>query len=288
MTRSDQDHERTAERSSHLEYVAFDLETTGLAARRDRVVEIGAVRFRRSGEVTGSFEQLVNPGRPMPAEAQAIHGISDADLAAAPPAYEVLPRFLAFIGDASNTGLVAHHASFDAGFLGSELRRANHAIPGHRVFDTLALARTRRPELRSHRLECLVSALGLGQASAHRALADALCVRDLWLKLDGPGTPTDLMVSYPIHDPSESAPPPHGWKILEQAIASGQTVRITYEGGTRGISPRSITPRQFLQKGGATYVVAYCHLDLIEKSFRLDRIRQCELLTEAEPAGRQC
>ncbi len=288
MTRSDQDHELTAASGPHLEYVAFDLETTGLTAQRDKVVEIGAVRFRRSGEVTDRFEHLVNPGRPMPADAQAIHGISDADLAGAPLAHEILPRFLAFLRDASITGLLAHHASFDAGFLGSELRRASYAIPGHRVFDTLALARTRRPELRSHRLECLVSALGLAQASAHRALADALCVRDLWLKLDGPGTPSDLLVSYPIHDPSESAPPPHGWETLEQAIASGKTVRIIYEGGTRGISPRSITPLRFLQKGGATYVVAYCHLDLIEKSFRLDRIRQCELITATEPAGRRC
>ncbi len=218
--------------------------------------------------------------------AQAIHGISDADLAAAPPVSEVLPHFLAFLGDARTTGLVAHCASFDAGFLGSELRRANESLPGHRVFDTLALARARRPEFRSHRLDYLVTALNLRCRPAHRALADALCVKDLWIKLDGPATPGEMLVSYPIHDPGEAVSPPLGWGLLEHAITTGKTVGIVYEGGTRGSVLRSITPCQFLQKGGRTYLVAYCHLDRREKDFRLDRIRHCELLAAAELGDR--
>ncbi len=280
------DNKLVAPSDTEFEYVAFDLETTGLAAQRDRVVEIGAVRFRRSGQVTGQFEQLVNPGRPMSPAAQAIHGISDADLADAPPAREVLPRFLAFLGDAQSTRLVAHNASFDAGFLGSELRRAGYPHPDHRVFDTLSLARRRRPELRSHRLDCLVTALGLQSGPTHRALADAFCVKDLWIGLHGPATPGEMLVSYPIHDPQEASPPPHGWNMLDQAIASGRSVCITYDGGTRGISPRSITPRRFQQKGGVAYLVAYCHLDFLEKSFRLDRIRHCEVLAADELADR--
>jgi len=73
--------------------------------------------------------------------------------------------------------------------------------------------------------------------------------------------------------------------LASARIASGRSVRITYDGGTRGISPRSITPRRFQQKGGVAYVVAYCHLDSLEKSFRLDRIRHCEVLAAAEPCG---
>ncbi len=72
--------------------MAFDLETTGLVARTDRVVEIGAIRFDRSGNVIDRFEQLVHPGRPMSPAAQAVHGITDADLAGAPPARDVLPH----------------------------------------------------------------------------------------------------------------------------------------------------------------------------------------------------
>ncbi len=286
MNRDNRVNEIVAPCAPDFEFVAFDLETTGLEAQQDRVVEIGAVRFSRSGQVTGQFEQLVNPGRPMPPAAQAIHGISDADLAAAPPAREVLPRFLDFLGNARSTGLVAHNASFDAAFLGSELRRAGYAHPEHRVFDTLALARCRRPELPSHRLDCLVTAFGLQSAPSHRALADACCVKDLWIELHGPATPDQMLVSYPIHDPQEASPPPHGWEMLDQAIASGRSVRITYDGGTRGISPRSITPLRFQQKGGVAYLVACCHLDSLEKSFRLDRIRQCEILAVAELTDR--
>lgn len=115
MNRYNRESELVALCDTDFEYVAFDLETTGLVAQRDRVVEIGAVRFRLSGQVTDQFEQLVNPGRSMSPAAQAIHGISDADLADAPPAWEVLPHFLAFLGDARATGLVAHNANFDAG-----------------------------------------------------------------------------------------------------------------------------------------------------------------------------
>ena len=146
-----------------LEYVAFDLETTGLVARIDRVVEIAAVRFTASGQLIDRFEQLVNPERPMSPAAEAVHGISDADLAGAPVAREVLPRFLAFLGDPHATAMVAHNASFDAGFLGSELRRAGYQAPQHRIFDTLALARRRHPELSSHRLASLAAHWGLGE-----------------------------------------------------------------------------------------------------------------------------
>src|SRR5438874_1510669 len=104
--------------SSTQEWIAFDLETTGLVAEIDRVVEIGAVRFDASGHELGRFERLVDPERPMSPAAQAIHGISDADLAGAPTAREVLPEFLDFLGDPAMTALLAHNAAFDARFLG--------------------------------------------------------------------------------------------------------------------------------------------------------------------------
>src|SRR3954451_23227128 len=71
-------------------YVALDLETTGLLAETDRIVEVGAVRFDAAGRELARFERLVNPGRAMSPTAEAVHGLSDADLADAPPAREVL------------------------------------------------------------------------------------------------------------------------------------------------------------------------------------------------------
>jgi DNA polymerase III subunit epsilon len=270
----------TDELRADREYIALDLETTGLMAETDRIVEIGAVRFRSDGQEIDRFQRLVNPQRAMSPAAYAIHGLSDADLADADAAFEVLPAFMSFLGDPCTTALIAHNAAFDASFLGRELGRAGLLAPGHSLFDTLALARRRLPALASHRLDNLARILGLDPAGAHRALADSLRVKAIWLLLGGVSEAEDTLVSYRMFDPKVSDPTPVGWEPLMNAAAQGVTVRIEYDGGTRGSTPRSVTPRRFIQRGGATYLVAFCHLDLFEKSFRLDRIRCVEITNE--------
>jgi DNA polymerase III subunit epsilon len=266
---------------SEREYVALDLETTGLMADTDRIVEIGAVRFRADGQELGRFQRLVNPERPMSPAAFAIHGLSDDVLAGAPPVRDILPEFLLFLGDPSTTALLAHNASFDAGFLGCELARAGLPVPSHSTFDTLALARRRLPWLASHRLDNVARALALDSAGAHRALADCLRVKEIWLLLGGTCEPMDDLVSYRMFDRSETQPRPEGWDGVLQAAARGTMIRIEYDGGTRGSTPRSITPRRFVQRGGANYLIAFCHIDSLEKSFRLDRIRCVQLTFES-------
>ena len=260
------------------EYVAFDLETTGLVAVSDRVVEIGAVRFDARGDERARFERLVNPCRPMSPGAQAVHGISDLDLADAPPARAILPEFLEFLGDPGATLLLAHNASFDAAFLGRELSRLGWASPGHAVVDTLALARARLPHLPTHRLDALARVLGLDPDGPHRALADSLRVKGLWMALGGPDVPFEDLVAYPIFDPRRPALVPFGWDGIAAAIAEGRRVRMEYQGGTRGEAPREVTPRGFVNRGGVAYLVAFCHLDALEKTFRLDRVKRYEVV----------
>ena len=261
-------------------WIAIDLETTGLVAEIDRVVEIGAVRFDATGRELGRYERLVDPDRPMSPAAQAIHGISDADLAGAGRAAEVLPGFLAFLGDPSTSVLLAHNAAFDARFLGRELARAGLSTPGHAVIDTLALARRKLPDLVNHRLDTLSRRLNLGDSDRHRALADSLRVKGLWLGLGGAFEPADALVSYPIYPGGDDSCIPLGWDALVAAIARGRKVRMEYTGGTRGDSPRMVTPRSFIHKGGIAYLVAFCHLDAFEKSFRLDRVRGYEVVID--------
>jgi DNA polymerase III subunit epsilon len=264
------------------DWIAFDLETTGLVAEIDRVVEIGAVRFDASGRELGRFARLVNPERPMSPAAEAIHGLSDAHLAGASTARSVLPEFLAFIGD-ETTPLIAHNAAFDARFLGQELERAGFSTPGHPVIDTLALARRRIPELVNHRLETLASLLNLNPSDQHRALADSLRVKGLWIALEGPSEPSDALVSYPIRGGNDSTPAvPLGWETLVATIARGGQVRMEYTGGTRGDGPRLVTPRAFVHRGGVPYLVAFCHLDAFEKSFRLDRVLRYEVVSDPD------
>ncbi|MDG3003894.1 exonuclease domain-containing protein [Paludisphaera mucosa] len=258
--------------------IALDLETTGLDPASDRVVEIGALVFDADGLVVETFERLINPGRPIAAAARAINGILDSDLAEAPPAADVLPDFVHLLGRTPDAPLLAHNAAFDAGFLGMELTRAGMAIPDRPVLDTLPLARAALPELRSHRLDLLVAHFGIAPQARHRALSDAAAVMDLWLRLDGPAADDVARVSYPIHDGSRPVRPPIGWERLDEALGRGRPVRIAYDGGTRGDVPRIITPRSFAHRGGVAYVVATCHIDSVEKSFRLDRIRTYEVL----------
>jgi len=265
---------------SEQEYVALDLETTGLMAETDRIVEIGAVRFRADGQELGRFQRLVNPERPMSPAAFAIHGLSDEVLAGAPPVRDVLPEFVLFLGDPATTVLLAHNASFDAGFLGCEFMGVGLPIPAHSMFDTLALSRRRLPHLASHRLDNLARALGLDPAGAHRALADSLRVKEIWLHLGGSSEPLDELVSYRMFDRRGSEPTPEGWEGVLDAAARGTMIWIEYDGGTRGSTPRSITPRRFVHRGGANYLIAFCHIDLLEKSFRLDRIRCVQLTSE--------
>lgn len=256
------------------EFVAFDLETTGLSAIDDRIVEIGAIRFDGSGQIIEEFESLVNPLRLSGASARAIHGIPDTELALAETAEVVLPRFLDFLGDPSQTTLLAHNATFDAGFLGRELARLGRPIPSHSIIDTLALARKRWPTLRTHKLDFLAQRLGLDPEGPHRALADSRRVRGLWIALtqEAGSSGLEKPLAYPIFDPRSPLPAPRGWGWVTDAILADQAVRIEYLGGTRGNSPREITPRRFSNRGGVAYLVALCHIDRKEKEFRLDRV----------------
>ncbi|WP_165249913.1 exonuclease domain-containing protein [Paludisphaera soli] len=264
-------------------FIAFDLETTGLDPGVDRVVEIGAMAFDAHGLVVETFERLVNPGRPMGEVAIAISGLVDADLAGAPAASIVLPEFLAFLERAPDAPLLAHNSAFDAGFLGMELARAELTFPGVPVLDTLALARTTLPNLGSHRLDRLVEHFGIAARVRHRALGDASAVMDLWFRLGGPGLDATTLTSYPIYDGSQPVRPPLGWDRLDEAAGRGSPVRIAYAGGSRGEAPRLVTPRRFAHRGGMPYLVATCHLDSVDKSFRLDRIRSYEVLDDPRP-----
>ncbi|MEW4566486.1 exonuclease domain-containing protein [Tautonia sp. JC769] len=263
-------------------FVAIDLETTGLIPGVDRIVEVGAVRFEADGTVRDRFARLVHPGRPMSPAAERIHGISDAMLADAEPREVVLPAFFDWLMGDRPHRVLAHHARFDAGFLGNELAAMGRPMPGVEVTDTLSLARCRLPKAASHRLDAVAELLGLSAGPAHRALADCERVRGLWVALDGEAGPH---VRYPIADPVREQLIPCGWEGLSEAIAAGHRLVIRYEGGSRGSGPREITPRRLIHKGGAAYLVAFCHLERFEKAFRLDRVVSFDRIESARPVA---
>jgi len=154
-------------------FVAFDTETTGFSPKKERLVEIGAVKFRGDGEVLSSTNWLVNSERPIPWYATKVHGITTEDVGDAPVFNEVWPAFKAFCDDAV---LLAHNATFDIGFLKAELKRAGIPAPALPVVDTLPLFRSWFPHALSHSLEPLSVYLGVQSDTYHRARADAFHV----------------------------------------------------------------------------------------------------------------
>ncbi len=269
-------------RLAELTFVAFDVETTGLDPQADAVVEVGAVRFGREG-ISGEYQRLINPGRPIPQDATAIHGITDADVASCPPFAAVLTEILAFFGDFV---LIAHNAPFDIGFFDAAFARNKIAHSSNPILCTLQLARSTFPALGGHGLESLVAKLGVAEGEHHRALADAGYVAgvfDRCLGWIGAGWNMTLGELSAHHGPffrfgasSDAGVSPQTLELVKKAMGSGSSVRIEYRSGSGKTTVREITPISINESGGRPKVVAFCHLRGERRTFRLDCIKKIE------------
>ena len=165
--------------------IVFDTETTGIMpGDGHRIVEIGAVEMVNRVVTGRTFHTYIDPERPMPKDAQAVHGLSTAFLTGQPVFEMVINDFLGFIG---NSPLVAHNAAFDMEFLNWELKRARlPIIPHDRAIDTLELSRRINPGAK-HTLDALCSRYGidLSGRSKHGALVDAELLARVYVELTG-------------------------------------------------------------------------------------------------------
>ena len=150
------------------EFVAFDLETTGLIAGSDRIIEIGAV-LMKDGKEQERFQTFVDPERKLDQKIVELTGITDDMLVGAPAIEEVLPKFLDFVG---SRPVVAHNAKFDTGFVKAECDRLGIAYELTSV-DTLTLSQQLMPHLNKYKLDTVAKALTLPEFNHHRAADDA-------------------------------------------------------------------------------------------------------------------
>ncbi len=165
--------------------IIFDTETTGLDLRDGhRMVEFAGIEMHERVP-TGRFLHFhLNPGRPMPPEAEAVHGLTDAFLSDKPKFREKAGELIEFLGDAI---IVAHNAQFDMRFLNFELETAGlPPLDGGRVVDTLELARKRFPGAK-HSLDALCTRFGIDRSARvrHGALIDAELLADVYVELTG-------------------------------------------------------------------------------------------------------
>jgi DNA polymerase-3 subunit epsilon len=166
---------------SDVTFCIIDLETTGGNRQEDLITEIGAVKVR-GGEVLGTFQTLVNPGRAIPPMITVLTGLSDALVAKAPRIETVLPALLEFVGntDAGGTVIVGHNVGFDVAFIRAALERSGRPRLEGTIIDTVALARRLvRDEVPNCKLGTLASRLRLAHQPSHRALDDAWATTDL-------------------------------------------------------------------------------------------------------------
>ena len=264
-------------------FVAVDTETTGLWALSNRIVEIGAVKFRLGEEKTETFQSLINPGSPMPLEVIAIHHITDEMVKDSPHALEVLPRFLEFLGDSM---LVAHNAPFDISFIGCELDRNKLPLPESTVYDTVDIFHRLFPGFPSYSLLSLVHAFRIAETQEHRALADALQVRALMeaagQRLQDFDNPHEVIQSFTVHRLSEwrgrEIDLPAEFTDITVAIRHGLSLEILYASENSVPQRRIVHPKQVHARRANFYLLAYCELAQAERTFRLDRIQSFQLI----------
>ena len=159
-------------------FVVFDLETTGFSPSKNQIIEIGAVKVV-NGSITERFSTFVNPKVPIPFEIEQLTSINDDMVLDAPTIDEILPKFMEFCQDAV---MVAHNADFDMSFikhncsaLGLECEKT--------VLDTVALSRVLLPALNRFKLDTVAKALNVSLAHHHRAVDDAACTAEIFVRL---------------------------------------------------------------------------------------------------------
>ncbi|HJV15823.1 MAG TPA: PolC-type DNA polymerase III [Bacillales bacterium] len=160
-------------------YVVFDVETTGLSAVYDTIIELAAVKIK-DGEIIDRFESFANPHHRLSATTINLTGITDDMVQNAPEVAEVLERFSVW---AKNDVLVAHNASFDMGFLNVGYKKMGLEKAKNPVIDTLELGRFLYPEMKNHRLNTLAKKFDIELTQHHRAIYDAEATGYLLMKM---------------------------------------------------------------------------------------------------------
>ena len=158
-------------------FVVFDLETTGFSSIQNKIIEIGAVKVE-DGKITDRFSTFVNPQVPIPFEIEQLTGIKDEMVMGADTIEVILPQFMQFC---EGCVMVAHNAAFDIGFIEENCRRQKIEYD-FTVMDTVTLARVLLPALNRYKLDTVAKALGVSLENHHRAVDDAGCTAEIFVK----------------------------------------------------------------------------------------------------------
>jgi DNA polymerase III epsilon subunit-like protein len=254
--------------------VFLDIETTGLSpAMGDRIVEIGMIMCQPNRKAQRA-SQLINPQRPIPVDAQRIHGIRDEDVADSPTFDAVAGRVCSALRE---SWIIGHNTRFDVGFLAMEMALAGRSGEPAGCLDTCQLTGAIW-DLPNYQLDTVAASLGMPRSEVHRAFGDALAAKTIFDRIvEELGGPTKVSLSdlqalhkyvpvWPV-DPRRSLPGP-----LYDALTSGRPISIRYVNGDGVASLREIRPFACFPAGRHLYIRADCRQAGELRTFRLDRI----------------
>ena len=162
----------------NTEYIVFDIETTGLSQKKNKIIEIGAVKVK-DGEEIDRFSEFINPEEPIPYSIEQLTSITDEMVMHAPTGDVILPKFLEFCGDDI---VVAHNAAFDTGFIKKNAKDLGMKFD-NTIMDTMTLSHVLLPELGKFTLDRVCKALNVKNEHHHRAVDDANATAKIFVKL---------------------------------------------------------------------------------------------------------
>jgi DNA polymerase-3 subunit epsilon len=256
---------------TNCRFAFLDFETTGLSPWfGDRICEVGIV-LTEGKRIRETYETLVNPGRLLSPAAASTNGLTDAELASAPPFEAVADEILTRLRDAV---VVCHNAQFDLQFLDSEFQRMEREFHLSNLIDTLLIARERF-DLPSNGLRALAEAFQVSMDESRHALGDALICRGVFFEMMEAIQPPGGKLGDFIGIYNSPAWPKEGIYLpveLSEAVQSGKRLLITYRDRFEKDTERWVTPYQVTGLSDYLYLRAYCHLREAERTFRLDRV----------------
>lgn len=259
------------------EFVAFDTETSGAYPIGYDIVEFGAVKWK-SGKIIDTYQTLLKPREPMSDFVIGIHGITNEMVADAPMMKDKIGEIKRFF---EGSILMAHHAPFDMGFVAFEFEKHKVPFPSEPALCTSLLSRQMITESPNHKLQTLITVLGLDRGAAHRAQDDArncLSVGLESMKRLGEQTLLESVLKkqgkiltwdkYNILNSSH----PLMSRIVE-AIYERLPLDIVYDGGSTAGETRRIGPIGVVRNPDGDYIMAKCFRDAVQKRFYIAKIK---------------
>lgn len=252
--------------------VSLDIETTGLDAGKDRVVEVALIKIE-DGIILQKFSSLINPEIQIPLFGLPVNNIKPDMLQNAPRFKDIAEKLHEFIGGEK---LLIQNADFDIPFLKAEFKRCGIRFPETDVYDTLYIAKKlfsfeKNNNPRPHSLLSLAKYYGLEVEGMHRAEKDAMLAYQIF-SCFYKEKPLDVYNSKRETADINYVDTPAVLKTIQEAIKHGREICIKYRNRNLEVTTRRIEPLKIFNENGKMYLDAFCSMKNASRKFRLDKI----------------